>query len=125
MRYWSSEDERRDFCEGLVRMYRACLSICGQWSIYRETNKRRYGEKKDLGYPRPQERPHKEFEPLEFGLDDDEAEIGFRIHVACLCLHQVDLPVPIKRSVSDKLQPASASLYRVYLLPNPLHHAFH
>ena len=54
------------------------------------------GEEKDLGYPRPQERPHKEFEPFEFCLDDDEAEIGFRVHVARLRFYQVDLPVPSK-----------------------------
>lgn len=96
VRYWSSEDERRDFCKGLVRIYRACLSICWRYSIQGSFKRRRHREKKYLSYPRPKERPHKKFEPLELCLDNYEAKVGFRVHVARLRFYQIDLPVPNK-----------------------------
>ena len=45
----------------------------------------------DLGDASAQERADEEFEALEFGLDDDEAEVGFGIRVARLLFHELNL----------------------------------
>ena len=44
-----------------------------------------------LGDPRSQVGTHEEFEALELGLDDDEAEVGFWVEVACLFLDELNL----------------------------------
>lgn len=72
---------------------RACRSV-GHVQFTKYPKSAGVGREKDLGYPRPQERPHKEFEPLELGLNDYEAEIRFRVHVARLRFHQINLLVP-------------------------------
>jgi hypothetical protein len=48
-----------------------------------------------LLYPCPEEAPHKELEPLQLGLDDNQLEIRLGVHVARLILNQLDLPTPL------------------------------
>lgn len=43
--------------------------------------------------PRSKIRPYEELESLKLGLYDDEAEVGFRIDVASLAFHQINLTV--------------------------------
>jgi hypothetical protein len=48
--------------------------------------------KTHLLQPRPQKTPHKELEPLQLGLDDNEFEVCLRVHVPRLVLHKLNLP---------------------------------
>lgn len=50
-----------------------------------------------LLYPRPQEAPHQELEPLKLSLYNNQLEIRLRIHISRLVFHQFNLP----QSVSD------------------------
>ena len=45
----------------------------------------------DFGDAGAEEGADEEFEALEFGLDDDEAEVGFGIRVARLLFHELNL----------------------------------
>ena len=47
----------------------------------------------DLGDARADEGANKELEALEFGLDDDEAEVRLRVRVARLLFHELNLVV--------------------------------
>jgi hypothetical protein len=50
-----------------------------------------------LLYSGPQEAAHKELEPLQLRLDDDQLEVRLWVHVARLVLNQLDLPTPLAR----------------------------
>lgn len=45
----------------------------------------------DFGDARAEEGADEELEALEFGLDDDEAEVGFGVRVARLLFHELNL----------------------------------
>lgn len=46
--------------------------------------------------PRPQERPHKEFKPLELRLYDNQTEVCLGIHVPRLRFHNLNLAHLVK-----------------------------
>lgn len=52
-----------------------------------------------LFYPCPQEAADQELEALEFGLDNDELEVGLGIHVARLVFNQLNLAAPLAHGV--------------------------
>jgi hypothetical protein len=63
-----------------------------------------------LLYSGPQEAAHKELEPFQLRLDDDQLEVRLWVHVARLVLNQLDLPTPLARRQTAMLvaqRPAS------------------
>jgi hypothetical protein len=51
-----------------------------------------------LPNPRSQEAPHKEFEPFQFRLNDDQLEVRLGIHIARLVLDQFNLAASLALS---------------------------
>jgi hypothetical protein len=45
----------------------------------------------DLGDSSAEEGPDEKFPSLDFGLDDDEGEVCFRVHVASHTFYELDL----------------------------------